>query len=87
MTSGFHPRPGVDIYDAYTGRYRCVKYIVPPDVIQVIDVIGDSSADALIPWLTPDGRQIWGVSKLGPISARGWQIIEDSESGVTRLQP
>lgn len=37
-------------------------------------------------WPTPDGREIWGLpSKLSPV--RRWEIVEDSESGVTGLQP
>ena len=37
-------------------------------------------------WSTVDGREIWGVSRSGS-SAHRWEVIEDGESGTTKLQP
>ena len=37
-----------------------------------------------VPWFTPDGCEVWCK---GDFSAKGWKIVEDSESGLTRLEP
>ena len=37
--------------------------------------------DAYTPWFTPDGSEVW--CKFGD----GWAIIEDTESGLTKLEP
>ena len=66
-------------------KYRCAKIAVPPGGFTVTDIIEDRDTDPLIPWFTPDGREIWGVSEDSPLS--GWKIVEDSESSVTTLQP
>ena len=38
-------------------------------------------------WFTPDGCEIWGTSSLDYSACDGWEVIEDSESGTTKLQP
>ena len=43
-------------------------------------------ADAETVWSTPDGREIWGAPYSDSPSC-GWEVIEDRESGTTRLQP
>jgi len=35
--------------------------------------------------ITPDGREVWAVDD--DSSAHGWKIIEDRESGITKLEP
>ena len=42
--------------------------------------------DSLIPYFTPDGHEIWGVSRKN-YPMRGWQVIENSEFGATNLLP
>ena len=36
------------------------------------------------PWFTPDGCEVWCM---GDFSTRGWTIVEESESDLTRLEP
>ena len=43
--------------------------------------------DLLTPCFTPDGREIWGVSAKDHSPMRGWQVIENSESGAINLLP
>jgi len=38
-----------------------------------------------MPWFTPDGREVWNMGIGGKVE--GWTIVEDSESGVTELEP
>jgi len=37
-----------------------------------------------IPWFTPDEKEVWFANSF---SDEGWTIIEDSKSGLTRLEP
>ena len=37
-----------------------------------------------MPWFTPDGREVWCFVRA---SAKGWSIIEDSESECIGLEP
>ena len=69
------PSAGLDIYSTSTGSYVAGVILEAPNPV------------LLIPWFTPDGRQIWGTPGEDLTRAAGWQIIEDSESGVTKLQP
>ncbi|KAF9646368.1 WD40 repeat-like protein, partial [Thelephora ganbajun] len=36
------------------------------------------------PWFTPDGREVWFAS--GTYCMKGWKIISDSKSDITRLE-
>ena len=38
-------------------------------------------------WFTPDGREIWGFPHDDDSFVHRWEIIEDNESGTTKLQP
>ena len=40
--------------------------------------------DAEIPWFSPDGREVWC---LGSSSVERWRIVEDADSGLTKLEP
>ena len=52
-----------------------------------INIIEGIYSISLVPWFTPDGRQIWTRFYQKQSIMRGWKIIEDSESGVTEVQP
>ena len=39
----------------------------------------------MVPWFTPDGREVWCVDQ--DCSTYRWKIVEDSESGATELKP
>ena len=74
----WNPPPGtgsqVGIYDTFTGGR--LASIPPPDDYQTGNDL----------WFTPDGHEIWRVwPPHSPV--KRWKIIEDSESGVTELQP
>ena len=38
----------------------------------------------LRPWFTPDGREVWSGDRY---SKEGWTVVEDGESGLTKLEP
>ena len=75
---GYHD--SLDVFDASTGHLICT-----------------TAASNFCPlWFTPDGCEIWSGSPGRPPmnqsseegnSLRGWKIIEDSESGNTKLEP
>ena len=67
-------------------KYRYAEVNVFLDVFKATDKIGGRDADLLEPYFTPDGREIWGVSQKSS-AMRGWQVIENNESGVTMLRP
>ena len=52
---------------------------------------GKCIVDATLPttvcraWFTPDGHTVWAEEQTGQLS--GWEIIQDSKSGVTKLEP
>jgi hypothetical protein len=63
---------GLEIYKVSTGR--CLA--------------GIKTGVALQPHFTQDGFGVWGIGSEHSYSAvKGWEIIEDSESGITELQP
>ena len=64
----------------------CLESLFTTNLFEVADIIGGQHVDTPKPWFTPDGREIWTGSKLHS-TLRGWQIIEDRESAVTKLQP
>ena len=67
-------------------KHRCAEIAVSLDVFKATDKIGGQDGDLLEPYFTPDGREIWGVSKIYS-HMRGWQVIENSESVATNLLP
>ena len=85
---------GVEIYDVSTGR--CLAGVTSRIGVfeslsayggfKVTDIRVIEDTDIFKPWFTPDGREIWGVPRRKSLVDR-WEIIEDSESGVTKLQP
>jgi hypothetical protein len=68
------PTPCVEIYDVSTGRYlaRAFSSIQPP-----ITWLG--------PWFTSDGHEIWH-SDYQHLPIKGWKVLEDGQSGATKLQ-
>ena len=82
----------VEIHDASTGRRLTgvtsgkglLKPLSTPDRLKVTDANEDVYLEML--WFTADGRHIWGTDHSFS-SMHGWEIIEDDESGTTKLQP
>jgi len=64
------PYDDLEIYDVSTGR--CLARNRTRDF-------------AVGSWFTSNGREIWGSSSMRS-STDGWRIIEDNESGVTKLR-
>ena len=81
-----------EIHDVSTGRrlagFTLGKSVLKPlstlDGFRVTDASEDSYLAML--WFTADGRQVWGTDHHCS-SMRGWEIIEDDESGTTKLEP
>jgi len=48
--------------------------------------LASTPAEGPIPWSTPDGRDVWCEWRRFP-TAEGWSIVEDRETGLTRLEP
>ena len=88
-------------YPAQEGRRTFVPYMsISPgldrvaivgygsDPLEIYDVstgerLAGTAIGGLMPWFTPDGREVWCMGN----SVRGWTIVKDSESGVTKLEP
>ena len=62
----------LEIYDASTGR-----------LLANVETQGGDKSQLIF---TPDGCEIW-IGSCWDSSAEGWEIVEDSELGVTKLQP
>ena len=59
------------------------------EVLNVYDVctgklLTGTATGGCMPWFTPNGREVWCLEDR---TAKGWTIIEDRESDLTRLEP
>ena len=93
VTSGCGSEPQsecMEVYDVSTGRRLTgigtlvLKSLSTLDGFEVADPSKDQSD--VIPWFTPEGRgrEIWNLCRNDSVDR--WDIIEDDESGTTKLQ-
>ena len=59
------------------------------EVLNVYDaptrkLLTGTATGGCMPWFTPNGREVWCLEDR---TAKGWTIIEDRESNLTRLEP
>ena len=84
--------PGYRSFVPYTSispGFDCVAVVgCGPDHLKIYDVstgerLAGTATEGLMPWFTPDGREVWCMDD----NMEGWTIVEDGESGVTKLEP